>query len=54
VASAQQTLDNELVKMTNAYKEGNIVYLDANYWYLSGGGLMSVEEMIRQVANAVK
>jgi ABC-type enterochelin transport system, periplasmic component len=54
VASAQQTLDNELVKMTNAYKEGNIVYLDANYWYLSGGGLISVEEMIRQVANAVK
>ncbi|PZN08092.1 MAG: ABC transporter [Bacillota bacterium] len=54
VASAQQTLDNELVKMTKAYKNGNIVYLDANYWYLSGGGLVSVSEMIQQVANSLR
>ncbi|HEY8345987.1 MAG TPA: ABC transporter substrate-binding protein, partial [Symbiobacteriaceae bacterium] len=54
VASAQQTLDNDLVKMTKAYKNGNIVYLDANYWYLSGGGLASVSEMIQQVANSLR
>lgn len=51
---AKQTVENELVKTTNAYKDGNIVYLDANYWYLSGGGLASVTEMVKEVDKGVK
>ena len=46
-ASAKDTVENELVKNTNAFKEGHIVYLDPNYWYLSGGGLVSMEEIIK-------
>lgn len=48
-SSAKQVIENELVKKTNAFKEGKIIYLDANYWYLSGGGLVSVAEMVKEV-----
>lgn len=46
---AKQVIENDLVKNTTAYKEGHIVYLDPNYWYLSGGGLESIQEMIKEV-----
>ncbi|SFM05541.1 iron complex transport system substrate-binding protein [Paenibacillus sp. 1_12] len=52
--TAKQVIENELVKKTNAYKNGNIVYLDANYWYLSGGGLISVAAMIDEVDKGLK
>lgn len=51
---AKDTLDNDLIKQTNAYKNGKIVYLDPNYWYLSGGGLVSVSEMVKEIAASVK
>lgn len=53
-SSAKQVVENDLVKSTKAYKEGHIVYLDPNYWYLSGGGLISVEEMVKEVDGAMK
>jgi len=49
----QQTLDNELVKRTKAYQNGHIVYLQADLWYLSGGGLQSFAAMIDEVGNAL-
>ncbi|MHA0856896.1 siderophore ABC transporter substrate-binding protein [Paenibacillus sp. CMAA1364] len=52
--SAKETVENDLVKNTNAFKDGRIVYLDANYWYLSGGGLVSMEEMIKQIGEAIQ
>lgn len=51
---AKQVVENELVKKTNAYKDGNITYLDPNIWYLAGGGLISVEEMINEVEKSIK
>lgn len=48
-ASAKDSIENELVKKTNAYKNDKIVYLNAEYWYLSGGGLISMKEMIKEV-----
>lgn len=48
-ASAKDSIENDLVKKTNAYKDGKIIYLDPDYWYLSGGGLQSVKEMIKEV-----
>ncbi|MGG4036134.1 siderophore ABC transporter substrate-binding protein [Paenibacillus cisolokensis] len=53
-SSAKQLVENELVKNTKAYKEGQIVYLDPNYWYLSGGGLVSVAEMVKEVSEGLK
>ena len=51
---AKQVIENDLVKNTTAYKEGHIVYLDPNYWYLSGGGLESIQEMIKEVDASVQ
>lgn len=53
-SSAKQVVENELVSKTNAAKNNNVVYLDANYWYLSGGGLESVSEMVKEVSKALK
>lgn len=52
-ASAKDSIENELVKKTNAYKNDKIVYLNAEYWYLSGGGLLSIKEMIKEVEAAL-
>ncbi|SDK06471.1 siderophore ABC transporter substrate-binding protein [Sediminibacillus albus] len=52
--SAEKTLENELVKNTKAYSEDNIVYLNPDYWYLSGGGLISVSEMVNEVSASIE
>ncbi|WAA12948.1 siderophore ABC transporter substrate-binding protein [Fervidibacillus halotolerans] len=52
--SAKEVIENELIKQTKAYKDGNIVYLDPNYWYLSGGGLVSVSEMISEIEAGIQ
>lgn len=48
--TAQKTLDNDLVNATSAVANGRVYYLDPNVWYLSGGGLQSVAEMARAIA----
>ncbi|MEN1938100.1 siderophore ABC transporter substrate-binding protein [Paenibacillus sp. 102] len=53
-SSAEQVVKNEIVSKTNAAKNGNVIYLDANYWYLSGGGLESISEMVKEVSKALK
>ncbi|MDZ7548199.1 siderophore ABC transporter substrate-binding protein, partial [Clostridium perfringens] len=37
---AKEVIENELVKTTDAYIEGNIVYLNPQAWYIGGSGLM--------------
>lgn len=51
-ASAKDSLENELVQKTNAYQNDKIIYLDPDYWYLSGGGLQSVSEMVNAIESA--
>ena len=51
-ASAADSLENELVQKTNAYKNDKIIYLDPDFWYLSGGGLQSVAQMVTDVQTA--
>ncbi|WP_340620978.1 siderophore ABC transporter substrate-binding protein [Xenorhabdus siamensis] len=45
--------ENDQVKSTNAYKNGKIVYLQPDLWYLSGGGLDSLTRQINAVADAL-
>ncbi|WP_186578198.1 siderophore ABC transporter substrate-binding protein [Aquibacillus kalidii] len=52
--SAEKTLDNELVNGTKAATEDNIVYLNPEYWYVSGGGLISVAEMVNEVSSNIE
>ena len=51
---ASDTLDNDLVKSTNAAKNGKIVYLDPETWYLAGLGLRTFPEMIREAASVIE
>lgn len=53
-SSSKQLIENDLVKKTKAFKDGNIVYLDPETWYLSGGGLQSVANMIKQIEDSLK
>ncbi len=47
--SAEKTLDNDIVNRTTAAENDQIVYLSPDYWYLSGGGLISVAEMVNEI-----
>jgi len=47
--NAKQIVENKLTERTNAYKNDKIIYLDPDFWYLSGGGLISVTEMIKEI-----
>ncbi|MRH42109.1 ABC transporter substrate-binding protein [Aquibacillus halophilus] len=51
--SAEKTLENELVQKTQAYQNENIIYLSPDYWYLSGGGLISVAGMINEISENI-
>ncbi|MFD1197939.1 siderophore ABC transporter substrate-binding protein [Brucella gallinifaecis] len=51
-SSAQQVLDNELVRQTTAWKKDQVVYLKPQNWYLIGGGLNALHETIDQLSEA--
>ncbi|MCU6712542.1 siderophore ABC transporter substrate-binding protein [Paenibacillus sp. J5C_2022] len=48
-AGAKEFIENKLMENTNAFKNGKIGYLNAESWYLAGGGLSSVTEMIGEI-----
>ncbi|MFS0577413.1 siderophore ABC transporter substrate-binding protein [Sporosarcina sp. 179-K 3D1 HS] len=48
-ASAKDSIENDLVKKTNAFQNDKMIYLNGEYWYLSGGGLQSMKEMVKEV-----
>lgn len=49
-ATNKEEIENQLIQQTNAYKNDNIVYLDPEVWYLSGGGIYSLNKMIEEVS----
>ncbi|MGM9926123.1 MAG: siderophore ABC transporter substrate-binding protein [Bacillus sp. (in: firmicutes)] len=51
--SSKETIENAIIKKTNAFKDGKIIYLNPQYWYLSGGGIESVTEMVKEVSEGV-
>ena len=52
-SGAKAIMENQLVRLTKAYENGKIIYLEPDVWYLSGGGLVSVARMVEQVAAAL-
>ncbi|MEW9675200.1 siderophore ABC transporter substrate-binding protein [Lentibacillus sp. L22] len=52
--SAKKIVENKLMKDTKAYKNDDITYLNPEFWYLSGGGLVSVQEMIKEVSDSLE
>lgn len=53
-SSAKQVLENELIKTTDVYKNGKIVYLDPQVWYTAVGGFTSTAKMIEEVNSGIK
>lgn len=51
--SAEELFSNELMTTTSAYKNDNIVYLDANVWYTAGGGFTGTETMVDEISTAL-
>lgn len=52
--TAQEVMENELVKQTDAYKNDKITYLNAVNWYTVASGYQSTLSMIDEVNNAIK
>ncbi|MGM8213199.1 siderophore ABC transporter substrate-binding protein [Virgibacillus sp. W0430] len=53
-ASVKESIENDVVKMTNAYNNDHIYYLDGGPWYLSGGGLQTIKMMAEDVKAGVQ
>lgn len=53
-SSAKQIVENELVEGTKAFQNDNIFYLNPEFWYLSGGGLVSVSEMVNEISSSLE
>ncbi|CAM3517859.1 siderophore ABC transporter substrate-binding protein [Parendozoicomonas haliclonae] len=51
---AQKQFNNPLVTETRAVKEGRMIYVDPNAWYISNGGMTGVELVIDDVEKALK
>jgi iron complex transport system substrate-binding protein len=43
-------LENDFVYQTDAYKNNKIINLSSDLWYLSGGGVESIQLMVEEVA----
>lgn len=52
-SSVKQVVENDLVKGTKAVSNDNVVYLDPNIWYLSGGGLQSVMAQAEEIEQGI-
>ncbi|MBP6407241.1 MAG: ABC transporter substrate-binding protein, partial [Fusobacteriaceae bacterium] len=52
--TAKETLDNNLIKSTKAYKNKKIINLNLENWYLASGGLTVTENIIKEIKTSVK
>ncbi len=54
VQLAQEIIENELVMSTDAYKNGNIVYLEhPAVWYTAEGGITALDVMLQDLESAL-
>ncbi|MCF0149726.1 MAG: siderophore ABC transporter substrate-binding protein [Clostridium sp.] len=52
--SVKENVENELVKTTKAYENGNIVYVNPQAWYVGGSGIMAIDTIISDMETALK
>lgn len=50
---AEEVMDNELVHMGDAYKNGNIIYLTPTVWYLAEGGITAMDVMLQDLEKGI-
>ena len=46
---ANKAFDNDIIKSTKAYKNDNIIFLDAEVWYNATGGIKTTQKMAEEV-----
>lgn len=51
---AQALLDNDLINQTKAARNGHIVYLQSDTWYLGGTGLSAMQKMVDELSAALE
>jgi iron complex transport system substrate-binding protein len=51
--SAEEILDNELVRSTNAWKQEQVSYVDPEAWYLVVGGLTSLGNIVGELEESL-
>lgn len=49
----KESIENNLIKQTTAYKNGKITYLSPDVWYLSGGGIKALEIMGKEIGSSL-
>lgn len=52
-ASVKEAVENELIKTTKAYKDGHIVYVNPQAWYVGGSGIMAIDTIISDIETAL-
>ena len=52
--SKNNVAENKLVKQTSASRDGKIITLTPDVWYLSGGGIESTELMLEDILKPFK
>jgi len=50
--TAEQVLNNPLVRASKAWKNKKIIYVDPQAWYLSTGGIQSTQQMLKDLLAA--
>lgn len=53
-SAADMVVENVLMEKTKAMKNDDIHYLEPDFWYLSGGGLISVSKMVDEIEESLK
>src|SRR5690625_246716 len=53
-SNAKKIVENKYTEKTKAYQNDRIYYLHPDFWYLSGGGLISVSEMAKEIEDSLK
>lgn len=51
--AAEQVLNNDLVAQTNAWKNGNVVYVDGMKSYVINGGLHAFQDLVTDIGTAL-
>lgn len=52
--AANDLIENELIKLTDAYKNERIIYLDPEAWYVANGGFQGTKIMIDEMKVALE
>ncbi|SDL65634.1 Uncharacterized ABC transporter solute-binding protein yclQ precursor [Sphingobacterium mizutaii] len=52
--SSKEEVENQLIKQTKASKSNKLFYLDPNVWFISGGGITSVNLMVDDIVKLIQ